>query len=137
MGKKFWLAFVAALVVMFALGSVFHVLVAAGFIERTFENVAKPDGFLIWGILVAYAFVALVMAWAYPKGYAGGSPVLEGLRFGLAVGILVHLSAAFEQFATMDLALGPILGDRLWHVVETVAGGITIALVHGRPSGVA
>lgn len=59
---------------------------------------------------------------------------MEGLRFGLAVGVLVHLSAAFEQFATMDIALGSIFGDRLWHIVETAAGGITIALIHGRPS---
>lgn len=73
-----------------------------------------------------------MMAWIYPKGYSGGSPIAEGLRFGLAIGILVHLSIAFEMWAMMDVNLGGVIGDRIFHIIDATAGGAVIGLIHGK-----
>lgn len=134
MDKKLLSSFVGAFVVMYAIGFLFHVIIAEEYIKMIFENVVKPGAHHenMWGITVDYLIVALAMAWIYPKGYASGSPVAEGLRFGLIIGILVHISAAFGLSATMDISLGGILGDKMWHVVETIFGGITIGLISGK-----
>ncbi len=134
MDKRFLFSFLGAFMVMYVLAFFFHVIIADGYIHTVFENVVKPGAHHeeLWGILVNYLIVALAMAWIYPRGYDGGSPVTEGFRFGLAIGILVHISAAFALSATMDISLSGILGDKLWHVVETICGGITIGLIRGK-----
>ena len=61
----------------------------------------------------------MLMAYLYPKGYSEGSPVGEGLKFGILIGLI------------WILPLGLIL-DAVWHLVEEGAGGIVIGLVYGR-----
>ena len=128
---KFLASSLGAFLVMYSLAFLFHVVIAADFIHTLFENVVKPESHHedIGGIFLNYLIVAMTMAWIYPKGYAGGSPIIEGARFGLAIGLIVHLSAAFGLSATMDISFGGILGDKFWHVIETIGSGITIALI--------
>jgi len=42
----------------------------------------------MWAIGLAYLMVGIIMAYMYPKGYEGGSPVGEGLKFGAIIGLL-------------------------------------------------
>lgn len=131
MERKLWLAVVGAFVVIFVLSTLFHLVVAADWINTSFANVARPGGALMVVIVAYYLVLSFMMAWLYPKGYEGKGPVAEGLRFGLAVGVLVYISEALHQFAVMDVTLGPTLAHGVWHVVETMAGGVVIAWIYG------
>ncbi len=133
MGNKLWLAFIGAFFTMFVLGYLFYGVLATGFVEKTYSNVAKPGGENLLGITIAYIIIAFMMAWMYPKGYAGGSPIGEGLRFGLAVGVLIYISGAFVQNAVMPVPLGSVLGIGIWGLVEAGAGGIVIGKIYGQP----
>ena len=131
MGKKFWLAFIGGLVAMYALGGLFHLVIAGAWLDRVMADIAKPGGTNMMGITLYYIVLAFMMAYIYPKGYAGGSPMPEGLRFGLMIGILVYISEAFHQFGAMNIALGPALAHGVWHVVEASAAGIVIGKIYG------
>ncbi|MBI4476427.1 MAG: hypothetical protein HY654_04595 [Acidobacteria bacterium] len=131
MDKKLWSAFGGAFIVIFLLSALFHLVVAADWMNTSFANVARPGGVLMIGIVAYYLVLSFMMAWLYPKGYEGKGPIAEGLRFGLAIGVLVYISEALHQFAVMDVTLGPALAHGAWHLVETTAGGLAIGAVYG------
>ncbi len=84
-------------------------------------------------MLVAYIILGLLMSYMYPLGYKGGKPVLEGLRFGIIIGILwvfpheLAMSGAHEGKSIIY-----VLKNGLWHMVEQGIGGIITGLIYGR-----
>ena len=47
---------------------------------------------ILWRIAVGCFSQALFMAIIYPHGYKGGSPLMEGLKFGLWIGLLFSVT---------------------------------------------
>lgn len=45
-------------------------------------------------IVLGYLLLAILMTYVYPKGYSGGEPLAEGLRFGVFIGVLYTLPHA-------------------------------------------
>ena len=128
---KYWGSFFAAFLVMYLLSYLFHVVVAAEFIHDTFRAVVAPDQHHenIMGIAIDYLILAASMAWLYPT--AQHKVLSNALLFGLSIGILAHISAAFSMSATMNISFNNLLLDKSWHVVETIMGSITIGLIRG------
>ncbi len=85
-------------------------------------------------LLAANLLLGLLMAYMYPQGYKGGSPVTEGAKFGALVGLLVWgpalltLTAVLEGF---DLSSTVVI-DILWHLVEEGAAGAAVGLIYGK-----
>ena len=86
-GRKFLLRALVAFVVAFLLSCLWHVLLMVDFYESNAGG-AMRDPPLFWSIALGYMVVGLIMAYMYPKGYEGGSPVSEGLKFGALIGLL-------------------------------------------------
>ncbi|TKJ40490.1 hypothetical protein CEE37_09255 [candidate division LCP-89 bacterium B3_LCP] len=84
-------------------------------------------------MLVAYIVLAAIMAYIYPLGYKGGKPVLEGLRFGIIIGILwvfpheLAMAGAHEGKSIIY-----VFRNAGWHIIEQGIGGIIIGLIHGK-----
>ena len=130
-GRKFVLGALAAFVVGFLLSGLWHVLLMADFYEsNAFGAMREPP--LFWAIGLGYLVVGLIMAYMYPKGYEGGSPIAERLKFGAVIGLLWWFPTNLVLYGALDGPLSIVLVDGAWHVVEEGLAGIALGLVYGR-----
>ena len=122
-----WLAGGAGMLI---LGFLWHRVIMGGFYDEHGAAVMREEPkmlFIILGVLV----LAFLMAYAYPLGYKGGSPVIEGLRFGALMGLLAFLPFNLILYGAFNITLAGALVDAGWHVVEEGVGGVIIAMVYG------
>ena len=127
--RKFSLAVVGGTVAMFLLGGLWHLLLMSNFYEKYAGDRALVEPnmfFIILGVLI----LASLMAYMYPQGYKGGSPLKEGLRFGVVIGLLWILPFNVIMVGVMGTAKTLVLVDTLWHLVEQGVGGIVIGYVY-------
>ncbi len=81
---------------------------------------------------IATVTLALIMAYIYPKGYEDGSPVSEGLRFGILMGLFFGIPNAVNFNSMFPISLDAVLVLALFYALEITAGGLAIGLVYGR-----
>ena len=127
--KKFSMAVGGSFLAMFILGSLWHPLLMKNFYEKYGGDsmLAEPNLlFIILGVLI----LAVLMAYLYPQGYKGGSPLKEGLRFGVLIGLLAVLPFSVVMIGVMGTSKTLVLVDALWHLVEQGVGGIVIGYVY-------
>ena len=68
---------------------------------------------------LGYLFLGVLMAVIYPKGYEGGSPWLEGVRFGMFMGLLFTLPRGLVLYGSEGCHTGlVVVVDAAWHLVE-------------------
>ena len=70
------------------------------------------------------------MAYMYPQGYKGGSPLKEGLRFGVVIGLLWILPYNVIMIGVVGTSKTLVVVDALWHIVEQGVGGIVIGYIY-------
>ena len=87
-----------------------------------------------WSIALGYLVLGLLMAYIYPKGYSGGSPLGEGLKFGAIIGLLWWLPTNLVLYGVLDGPFSIVLVDSAWPLVEEALGGAALGLVYGRQS---
>jgi len=72
-------------------------------------------------------------AWVYAKGYEGGSPLVEGLKFGVAIGLLMGAYISAANYGTMAIGKKLALTYLIGGFGEWLVAGIAIGLVY-RPA---
>lgn len=126
------LAALAAWIVYFAVGGLVSGMLIADYyrpypaVYRSRDAVMSLFPIGIVGMLIAMMVLSLM----YAKGYEGGSGWMEGLRFGLLVGLFVVGAVVGDEYVTLNIggklalvmAAGRLFG---WMVV-----GVTIGLVY-------
>ena len=83
-------------------------------------------------LLAAYFVLALIMAYVYPLGYKGKSPALEGLRFGIIIGLLWVFPHSLAMAGAHGDSIIYVFKNSAWHLVEQGLGGIIIGLIYGK-----
>ena len=81
-------------------------------------------------IFLAYLILGLLMAYIYPLGYKEGKPVMEGLRFGIIIGILWVFPHELAMAGAHGESLSYVFKNAAWHMLEQGAGGIVIAQIY-------
>jgi len=83
---------------------------------------------------IAFLLRGLVMSAVYPLVYRSGSPFTNGLLFGIVIGLLTGLYWAPSYYAQQPIpAAAPwLLLEDAFFLVQGAAGGLAIAMVHGR-----
>ena len=127
--KIMWI--LGAWIVMFGLSGLWHSFIMADFYGSMLAPVARAEPDLVM-VGNGYLVLAILMGWAYPQGYSGGSPLAEGVRFGAVVGLLWILPFSLVLAGLYDLSLSQVAVDSAWHIVEGAVGGAVIALAYGR-----
>ncbi len=126
--RKFILATIAGGVTMWIVAGIWHNLIMANLYKETH---ATHEGIGI--MLVAYIVLALIMVYMYPLGYKGGKPVIEGLRFGMIIGILWVFPHELVMTGAHDgKSIIYVFKNAGWHMIEQGIGGIIIGLIYGR-----
>ncbi len=78
------------------------------------------------------AIVAFVMALIYPKGYSGGQPWLEGLRFGFLLWLLLGVAEGLFVYGLLPIPADKMAAQVLVDLVRLSLAGITIGTVYGK-----
>jgi len=81
----------------------------------------------------ATAFGFLVFAYAFAKGYEGGVGVLEGLRFGVVIGLLLSCFAVVWNYVTLPLSGTLAVAWIADTIAEMALYGAVVGLVY-RPA---
>lgn len=100
-----------------------------------YMNLYGGPEMVLWKVALSCLAQALFMAIIYPYGYKGGSPAVEGLKFGLWIGFLMTVPRFFYEWAVPH---GPaarvILIGALFGGILTLLAGLVIGLVYGKKS---
>lgn len=126
--KKFILATLAGSMTMWLLAGLWHELIMAKFYAT--ETQATHEGTGI--IFLAYLALGVLMAYIYPLGYKGGRPAMEGLRFGIIIGLLWVFPHGLAMAGAHGDSILYVIKNTAWHLIEQGAGGILIGLVYGK-----
>jgi hypothetical protein len=122
--KKFSMAVVGGFFAMFILSGLWQrVILKSFYTEHLTATLAEPN---ILFIVLGYLILAALMAYLYPLGYKGGSPLKEGLRFGIIIGLLWYLPFNVIMIGVVGKSGTLIVVDGLWRLVEQGVGGIVI-----------
>jgi hypothetical protein len=126
------LAALAAWIVYFVVGGlVSGMLFADSYrpytaVYRAKEEVMSRFPIGIVGMLVAM----LVLALMYAKGYEGGPGWIEGLRFGLLVGIFVVGAVVGDEYVTLNIGGKLALVMAVGRLFAWIVVGMTLGLVY-------
>lgn len=129
--KKFLLAFLVALIVMFAFSTLWYTVIMKGFYADNFADIQRAEFNMVW-IIVGYVFYALLLAYIYPKGYQGGGPMNEGLKFGVLMGLLIAVPMGFVNQGVWKITLNGTIVEMIYQIVEKSIAGLTIGLIYGK-----
>jgi len=122
--KKFSMAVAGGFFAMFILSGLWHrVILKSFYTEHLTSTLAEPN---ILFIVLGYLILAALMAYLYPLGYKGGSPLKEGLRFGIIIGLLWYLPFNVIMIGVVGKSGTLVVVDGLWRLVEQGVGGIVI-----------
>jgi len=126
--KKFSMAVGGSFIVMLFLGWLWHRVILGDFyMEHLKSPLAEPNMLFI---ALGFLILAALMAYLYPLGYKGGSPLKEGLRFGVVIGLLWFLPINVIMIGVVDKPGILVVVDGLWRLVEQGIGGIVIGYIY-------
>lgn len=129
--KKLFLAVAAVFVVHEVLGYVIHAVLMTPYYQETYSLWRMPEEVnmglvylvgLVWSLLFTYIFT---------KGYEGKG-LMEGIRYGLLVGLLISVPGAFGTYAVQPITLALAIGWFIYGTAQAVACGLAAALVYQR-----
>lgn len=131
--KKLLLAFIYGAIAMTVIDVLWYQGIMKDWYLKEFSDIIRAEDQIqwLWDVLGYYIGI-LLMAYIFPIGYKGGKPVEEGLKFGIIIGLIMHLPVQFVLYAHYTLPLTGTLVNVLFQVVEKTIGGIVIALVYAR-----
>jgi hypothetical protein len=128
--KKLLLATLVAFICLIIVNTLLFPLVFPEGSSAQYESTRDKPLYLF--DLIAFIVMAFLLAYIYPIGYRGGRPRVEGLHFGMYMGLLVSLPHTFHVYATVDYDFYMAALAIIWTIVIWGATGIAIALVYGR-----
>lgn len=123
-----WLAYV---VITFAMGFLWHLVLFKGLYARLAIFTRLDDPIVPLGF-VAILIQGAILAFLYPRLAGGGPAVVEGLRFGLLLALLMISTAVLAEAAKQRVtALGTwIAVESAYYAIQFSLSGIAIALVY-------
>lgn len=120
-------------VIQFLIGGLVYMVILADFYSKHFQLLYRPVyDFKMWAIIVGCVTYAFFLSLIYPKGYKGGSPVSEGMKFGIYIGLLMSVPYVFFFWASYKVSYVGIAVDGIVGLISTIITCIAIALIYGK-----
>jgi len=132
--KAFWIAVLSAFVVL--TGG--DILIHQFWLKETYQGLAqywRPEVEMkekMWLAFLAAFSLAFLLAHIYPKGIETKSPVGEGLRFGVLMGLLLYLPSVLVKYYVYPYPDTLFLKWFVGGVAQVTAAGLVIALAYGK-----
>jgi hypothetical protein len=126
------LAAVAAWVLYMAMGYLVHgVLLRDTYLQ--YAGVMRPEAEANAILPVNFGLVLVgffAFAYAYAKGYEGGSGLQEGLRFGVVVAIMLCTFVSIWQYMVWPAGRGLLAAWLVDYVVEFALYGMVVGVIY-------
>lgn len=123
-----WFAYV---MITFALGFIWHLVVFKDIYHRLAIYTRIDDPIVPLGFL-AMLIQGAVLAYVYPLIATGSNPIVDGIGFGLLMGVFLASSAVIAEVAKQR-----VTSLRTWFVLESsyygiqfILTGLAIAFIH-------
>jgi hypothetical protein len=129
--KRFVLACVAVYVTYQVLGFVIHT-VLLGETYGSLASVWRPEAELMskmWIMYLTSAVWTVLFCYIFTRGYEGKGSV-EGIRYGLLIGLMIGIPYAYESYMIYPITLGLAHAWVVATLVVAVACGLVLALVY-------
>ena len=129
---------VAAWILYFGFGFLVHrVLLDDIYLQHKPMLRPEAQAMAIMPLVVGFSLIGFfAFAYAYAKGYEGGSGLQEGLRFGVLVGIMLCGFGAIWQYMAWPASTRLLLAWLIDFIVEFSVYGMVVGLIY-KPSGAA
>jgi hypothetical protein len=128
-------AWLAGFVTVFVISFVWYTVLLAKQYEAWEANVARESE-LLWSIIAGLAVITLLMAYMYPRGYEGGPPLMEGLRFGALIGLIVGAGTGLIVYGAWAVQAAGVIADAVLNLVAFALAGAAIGWAYGaNPKG--
>ena len=85
----------------------------------------------MWILQIVKIVVSFFFALIFSKGYEGKG-VIEGVRYGLYVGIMIGIGMAYGTYAMIAIPYSLALQWFIFAVFEYIIAGIGLVLVYGK-----
>ena len=133
MGGRFWISVVVIFVVSMLIGGTVHGFLLKGDyaqVPNLMRTEADAQAHFGWMIL-AHVFMAAGLTWIYRKGReAGKPPIGQGLRFGLAVAIMVCIPMYLIYYAVQPWPEAIVARQIAYDFVGMLLTGVVLGLVN-------
>ena len=132
MKKKMLLGFIVTFLALTVLDNLGDALLFKSSMA-SLSNMMRPKGEVVantWILLVSFVVFAYFFSWIFSKGYEGKG-ILEGIRYGLAVGLMFNVPYFFTQYAMFPFPLSFTLPVFLYWMLIFAILGILVAWIFG------
>ncbi|OGB62520.1 MAG: hypothetical protein A2Y94_07450 [Caldithrix sp. RBG_13_44_9] len=129
--KKWVIASLVIFVVDQALSFLFHWVIMSGAYEAT-ASLWRPMeemNRMMWMMWVSGLVWAFLFVYIFAKGYEGKG-IMEGVRFGLLVGVFFSLPMSLGTYASMPITGTIAIGWFIYGVIDITILGILAALLY-------
>jgi hypothetical protein len=126
--KKFVISVLAGSLSMWLLAGLWHKVIMAQYYAAVHNTTHEGTGI----ILTAYLILGIFMAYLYPLVYKGGRPTVEGLKFGMIIGLLWVFPHELLAAGAHGSSISYVLKNAVLHMFEQGIGGIIIGIIYGR-----
>jgi hypothetical protein len=131
MKKKLLIGFVIVYVLFAALDWVVNNVLLMPLYASVSHLFRPNEEMKLWVIFVSYIFLAFFFTLIFSKGYEGKG-VMEGVRYGFYVALMMVLPYSYMSFAVMPIPYSLAFQGFLYGTVEMVICGIALALIFGK-----
>ncbi len=129
--KKILIGFVAVFVTLEVLDAIIH----AGILGGTYaamRNTWRPDMMSkLWILHFVRLATAFFFTYVFSKGYEGKG-IMEGVRYGFYLGVIVSSGFAFGTYSMFDIGKGLALQWFFYSLIEYIIAGVVVSLVFGQ-----
>lgn len=135
MSKKLWIGFIVVFVAMEIMMYLIHGVLMESTYQAT-QSLWRPDmESLMWVYHVLAVIGAFFFTLIFSKGYEGKG-VVEGLRYGLYIGIWMASGMAYGTYSMINIPYSMALQWFIYGIVEFVIYGFLLAIVFGKQATV-
>ena len=83
----------------------------------------------MWVMYVTGIVFSLLFVYIFTKGYEGKG-ILEGVKYGLLIGLVVHFVGSFNQFVVYPVPYVLMWKWVIYGTIEVMAAGAVTALIY-------
>jgi hypothetical protein len=130
--KKAIISVVVMFVMSMALGFVVHGLLlhpAYLALPGLFRPEAEAQAYFPW-MLLAHLFIAVGFVWVYLKGREDGPFLGQGVRFGLAIAVLMTIPTYLIYYAVQPMPGMLVVKQIVYDTIGVVLMGIVVAWIN-------
>jgi hypothetical protein len=128
--SRLGLATVAAFVFLMVINALLFPFVFPDRIPEHYQN-QRPAPLYEFHSL-AFLLTTFLLAFIYPYGYKGGTPWIEGARFGALIALFVSIPMGMHLYAMVEISAAKTILPILWTTLTWSAAGAAIGLVYGK-----